>query len=394
MRTLPLLALATLTSAFSPTAFAGKPQQARAPLVRPEATPPDDDAKGRMDMRSHKNGQDRFGVKVSNVDSALALEAFLEDAVGAGTFTSIGLLTADDADSAGLKFDQKSGALPFDVPDVEDLAGRELQVQVAATVYLRGMVPEFPTKGNSKGGAWKTGRANLTRPDTPPDDDAKGTVEVRNKAKENRDRFSVKVERVPASTVTFSLFLDDGLGTLTDVGPLTPSPGDPDAAKFRLDTKSGAPLPFDLFDVEDLIGRPLEVRGDDTFTYLTGEVPEFETGKKKDKAKANLNGSGGKGELRLDSHSRAPYQKLELKVDTDLPNDTVDLFMEDPADNVLKLVAQMATDGNGKGRYRVNTKSGAPLPFFLPFLEDLEGMAVEVRDSGSTVLMSGTVPGL
>jgi len=269
-----LLVPATLALFLADDAFAGRPERARAPLVRPAAAP-DVDAKGRLDLRSHKAGQDRFSVRAMQVDTALTYEAFLEDSAGSLTFTSIGFLTPslDDPEAAALKFDQKTGPLPFDVPAVADLAGLELRVQSGGQVYLRGLVPDFPAQGNRRGGAWTRERAALDPTDPPQDEDAKGRVEVRRKASHSRDRFVVKAQKVPAATVVFSVFLDDGLGVMTEVGQMTPSADDPEEAMFKVDTKSGAPLPFEVFSMDDLAGRALEVRGDDGFTYLTGEVP-------------------------------------------------------------------------------------------------------------------------
>ena len=379
---------------FCADARAAKPKQTTAPLVR-TATPPDADAKGRMSLREHKAGEDRFKLRAMNIDNALSYEAFVEDAVGAGTFTSVGVLTAslNEPQSASLNFDQRTGPLPLGVANVSDLAGREVQIQNGGQVYLRGMVPDFVV--GKKGPAWKRGSICPTRPATPPDDNAKGMIGVRTKMSENRDRFEVKVQRVPADLVIFSVFVDDGVGVMTDVGAMTPSAGDPGAAKLKIDTKSGAPLPFGVFDVEDLEGRALEVRGNDGFTYLAGKVPAFSTGKGKTKARATLTGVGGTGELRLMSHAKAPFEKFELTVNTQVVSGTVDFFMEDPISSTQTLVSQLTTDIHGRAVHKVNTISGAPLPFYVCELADLEGLAIEIRDSGtSAVLMSGTVPGL
>lgn len=258
----------------APGALAGKPERSRAPLVRPDPAP-DPDAKGRSDLRAHKEGEDRCELRAQNLDPGLAYEAFVEDAVGAGTFTSVGLMVAgEEAGSFALKFDQKNGPLPLGAAGVEELFDREVQVQTGGQVHLSGWFMPFGESGGGKGGAWERARADLELPGAPPDADAKGRVEVRHKAKENRDRLTVKIERVDAATVTFSLWLDDGLGTLTDVGALSPS-DDQEGARYRVDTKSGAPLPFGAASVFELGGRALEVRGDDGFTYLVGTVPEL-----------------------------------------------------------------------------------------------------------------------
>ncbi|MBI4880213.1 MAG: hypothetical protein HY812_11235 [Planctomycetes bacterium] len=277
MRTLTtVLSAAVLFPLLADAAHACHPERATAPLVRPD-TPPDADAKGRVTIRSYKAGEDRFEVRGQHLDTLLPFEAFLEDAVGAGTFTSIGVMAVslEDPDVVILKFDQKQGPLPLGATEVEELCGRLVQVRSGGQVFLEGLVPEFADKKDCQGGAWDKGKDALALPDPAPDADAKGWVEVRTKAKENRDRLDVKVQHVPADTVTFSIFLDDGLGVMTEVGVMTASLVDPCAARLKIDTKSGAPLPFGAHDVEDLAGRALEVRGNDGFTYLTGVVPDL-----------------------------------------------------------------------------------------------------------------------
>lgn len=370
-------------------ALAKKPQQARAPLVRPAAAP-DPDASGRLDFRDHKN-QGRFSFHAKHLDTGLPFEAFVEDAVGAGTYTSVGALTVD-GDSLVLEFDEKDGPLPLGVANVADLIGRLVEIRNAGQAHLVGLVPEFPPKNVNKGGAWDRGKIALTRPViAPPDADAKGTLELRTKKADNRDRFTLKTQKVPAGTITFSLFLEDavGSGIFVDSGPLT---GDDDAAKMKVDTWSGAPLPFGVFDVEDLAGRALEVRGSDGFTYLETTVPAFHDGKKKiAKAKSNLAGTGGTGKVSTERHAVAPFERMKLEAKTTTLDGVVDLFVEDPASNVLTLVASLSTNGAGKCSFAVSTKSGAPLPFGAT-LEELDGMAIEVRvGGGATVLVGGSI---
>jgi len=403
------------------TALAAQPKQARAPLVRPAVDPPDSDAKGRIDLRSHRPGEDRFEVRVELIDSSSALEAFLEDAVGAGTFTSIGMLEARNGSKATLKFDQRDGPLPFGVGSVEELAGLELQVQIIAAaaqaggqggisvvnpilvgggppeptqLLVHGRVPEFPEE-DIRG--WLRGRGALTRPESPPDPDARGTIEAATKPSENRDRLIIEAHGLPAGSLSFSLFMaiGDGQGGMTEVADLSQSAGDPEKVRLKIDTKKGDPLPFDVFDIEELQGRVIHVRGDDGLTYLQGVVPEFTDGTDGDlqRVKADLIGPGGGGKVKLVKHLSFPLEKLKVIARTGLTNATVELFVEDPDDNVLKLVAPVPTDSDGKGEFKVDTSDGTPLPFFAQSLDDLAGMHVEVRDPATMlVLVSGIIP--
>lgn len=383
-----LAACAAVVAGASADAHAKKPLAAKAPLVRPDA-PPDADARGRVEIRDHKN-EGRFEVQAMGLDTGVSFEVFVEDAVGAGTFTSVGLLGVEGGEF-GFRMDEGEDGLPLGVADVADLVDRVVQIQDLGQIYVLGTIPDFPPKNVNKGGAWERGKVAMTRPVmTPPDDDAKGTLEVRTKKEDNRDRFTVKVQRVAAGAVVFNLFLEDAVGSdvFVDIGPMV---GGDDDAKFDVDTWSGAPLPLGVFDVEELAGRALEVRGDDTFTYLETTVPEFFEGKKKKaKAKSTLTGVGGAGKVSVDSHAQAPYERISMSIQTSIQNGTVELFVEDPASNTLTFVASLATSGSGNASYKVSTKSGEPLPFGAS-LEDLDGMAVEIRETGGAILMAGSL---
>ncbi|MFG0318850.1 MAG: hypothetical protein ACF8XB_16375, partial [Planctomycetota bacterium JB042] len=110
------VAVATLTAS---DALAKKPQSAKAPLVRPDTSPPDADAKGRVEIRDHKN-QGRFEVKGMALDTAGTFDVLVEDGVGAGTYTSVGQLALDDGDLK-LRLDEDGAGLPFGVAAAADL---------------------------------------------------------------------------------------------------------------------------------------------------------------------------------------------------------------------------------------------------------------------------------
>ena len=124
----------------SGTAIGGGKEAGTAPLVRPESAP-DDDAKGRVDLSQKGSNHTSFRIAAHNVEG-VALEAFLEDGVGATTFTSVGTLGADDdPGSASLQFSGKGGGLPLGVTGLDELIGRRIELRAAATVYLQGLIP-------------------------------------------------------------------------------------------------------------------------------------------------------------------------------------------------------------------------------------------------------------
>ena len=381
-------------SVLAPAPFAvAKNSSAVAPLVRP-ATPPDDDAKGRVEMSEKGKGKIKFSVKAQRI-GGVALELFMEDAVGSGVFVSAGPMVGDleDPESASLKFD--GSALPLGVASLADLVGRRMEVRDATpSVFLEGAVPDFAAK-KSKGG-WLKGKRSVIRPDTPPDEDAKGVVELRTKAKQNRDRFVVHAQHLPTETLTFSVFMEDALGSgvFVEVGAMDADLEDPGSAKLKIDTWQGAPLPHGVSSVSELAGFALEIRGSDLATYLGCMVPEYATSKKKlFKGKANMSGDAGSGKCEVRSHVMAPDERLTLKGEVASLAD-LEVFMESPDDGLMALVGAMPAD-SGSVKFKVSTKSGEPLPFGACTVAELEGLAVEVREAGGgAVLLSGVVPGL
>lgn len=383
--------LASLLVAFFPAvASAGGNESAVAPLVRP-AIPPDADAKGRVDMSQKGQKHHSFGLKAQGIDG-VDLQAFLEDAVESGVFASIGLMSAEGSGDSSLEFDANNGGLPLEVTSLDDLVGRKVELRSGVTVYLRGVVPDFAEKGKGSGG-WDKGKRALTRHTVAaPDEDAKGTLEIRRKASQNRDRLVVSAQRVP-SVLTFSLFMEDALdsGTFVDVGAMDQDPDDANSVRIKIDTWSGAPLPPDATSVVDLQGFDVEIRGSDGFVYVHGEVPPFSGKKKQVKGKGSLAGIGGSGKIETRSHVEAPDERITIDVKAET-SAGLDLFIEDPVSSVMTLVSPMEIKGNGY-RFKVSTKSGAPLPFDLGTIAQLAGLAVELREIGTgTVLLSGTVP--
>lgn len=389
---LPLAAIALFPGA----ALAGGNLKARAPLVRPSPAP-DDDARGRIDM-TEKADDAVFRVRLEKLDVGAAFSLFVEDSVGAGTFTDAGAFELD-GDEFDLRFDSSEGPLPLGVAALSDLVGRLVQVQSASVVHLTGVVPDFAAKGKGSGG-WLKGKRALMRSDDLLDDDAKGTLEVRTKPADNRDRFVVKAQRLPTGSVaSFIVYIEDAPGStlFVPVAEMAADDDDPKDRVLKIDTHGGAPLPLGVFDVEELEGFGVEVRGSDGNTYLQCQVPAFHEGKKKQqKGKAKLQGPGGKVDVEVRSHASAPDESLELEGELDLASAAmVDVYLQHPSTGIPDLVATVPADGKGRFKLKISTKSGAALPYFVCDVATLAGLEIEFREFGQLeTLVSGAMPDL
>ncbi len=375
----------------SSAAVDAKDLKASAPLVRPDGAP-DDDAKGKIELRHDpSSGDGRVDFDAQNLDGSLTFDVFVEDPPSSDTMVDVGAMEVDEDGDMRLRFDTDDGPLPFDVNDVGELSGRRVEVQNGSVVFLVGVVPE-PSDGKGKGG-WVRGAASMVRPGAPPDPDAKGAVEVRLKLDDNRARLSVKAEKLPDQA--YSVFMEDDVdsGVFNDVGAMVTDAGE-DGPRLKLDSNQGDPLPYGALSPEELEGRAVEVRGADTQTYLVGVVPPLVDTKSKKPAKksSKLSGVVGKGGVEVLSHPAVPSEELEIEVKDQAPAATLDVFIEDPGSSVQTLVGQIVTNGSGKGKLAFRTKHGDALPFGRLFVADLAGLAVEVRDGGSNVLLTGAIP--
>jgi hypothetical protein len=111
----------------------------------------DADAKGRVETwYKGKDGRQRFRVKAELLDPLDTYTVRVEDSVGAGSFTNVGDMIIDlDGESGEFKLHldtQKGDAMPFGVANVDELAGRKVQiVDSAVQVVLEGTLPDlFP----------------------------------------------------------------------------------------------------------------------------------------------------------------------------------------------------------------------------------------------------------
>lgn len=406
MRPLSILFLASAGLALlSPGALARSNDiKVEAPLLRP-ASPPDADAKGRVRAEHDPDDdRDKLDFELEHLDLALTYELYMDD--GLGALTLIGTFVIDDEpNQLELDFDTEEDLpLPFGATQVAALAGRAVEVRSSGAVYLFGTVPDINggTGGGSGGGGggggsgsdWVTSKSFLSRPIPAPDSNATGYVELRKRAKDNRERFKVEADHIDTS-IAFAVFLENALGSgvLENVGSM--SVDGVDEVELELDTGDGAQLPFGVAVVDDLIGRRVEVRDDLGAVYLFGTVPSIGTSQKADQAKSSLAGDDGKGQIRIAIQPKKGNQSFEVQVKKTLKKTLVDLYLFNSVTSQFELVASIKTNGGGNGSFEVKTKKGHSLPLGATDVADLSGAAVEVRVPGTgAVLLTGTVPTL
>lgn len=414
-----LLFLATAAAADASDGHEGK-----APLVRPDGAP-DPDAYGKVKIESEADG-DEFEVEIGGVDSGLAFELFVEDAVGSGTFVSAGAFVAAEHDSERkIEFDTEDGdLLPAGAATAEDLVGRGVEVRSSGVVYLEGVVPGLD--GEDHGGKWLKAKSPLMRTVDASDSDEHGSVGVAFRAKDNRQRFSVEVDDMP-DLVVYSLFLEDPIdsGLFVEIGALmnehdgddededdAPPPakdddgddedddhGDDDDEDeeedlfLSFDTGHGDALPLGVVHVDELAGRRVEIRGDDATTYLVGLVPSLaDAGESAETAKSHLGGGAAKGLVKLSRNPKKGGDAMLLKAAKLPAKKSLVLLVENDVGNLVT-VATLATNGGGKAQFRVRTKKGDPLPHGKLAVEELSGRKVEICDPAtSDVLLSGVIP--
>ncbi len=375
----------------------GDTQTGESPLTRPNGAP-DADAHGRIRVEHRSNGREKLNVEIEDVADATSFELWMEN--DSAVLTLVGSFTSQGAGEQEIEFDPHDGdPLPFNAPTVASLEGRDVEVQSGGIAYLSGSVPALGSNGGGDdnggggggGGGWDKARSSLTRPAGAPDPDAHGKIETRRRASNARQRFQVEIEDVPASGVVFSAFVDDGGGTLTNVGALVPHE---DAGEFELelDTGDGAQLPFGVADVDDLAGRAVEIRGDDALTYLVGTVPSLGDSLKQDKSNSTLDGGPGRAKIRARTQPRKASEQLEFEVKK-ANVAAFDVFIADPVSSVLTNVATLTVNGGGNAKLKLRTKRGQSLPFGVARVADLSGRAVELREAGtSNVVFTGSMP--
>lgn len=374
--------------------------KAESPLTRPTGAP-DADASGKVkaEFDQDKN-RHKLSLEAEDIDTSLVFEAWVAD--GGGTLTFAGTMPFNKPNEVEIEFDSKEGpALPVGASTIQELAGRAVEVRSGGMVYLTGSVPSLDGSSGGGGGGsggggsgWVTAKASLVRSSTSPDADVSGYVEIRNRAKDNDQKFKVEADHL-ASGGSFFVFLENaqGSGVLENVGAM-PFHGT-DEYELEIETEHGTPLPFGVTDVNDLSGRIVQVRDNTDAVYLEGVVPSLGGSTQPQSANATFSGVVGKAELKLKSIPKAPKEKFELRLLQQAANQSVEVFIANPTGGALTMVSALTANSGGKAELKINTGKGQALPFGLPSLADLGGLALEIREAGTgNVLVSGVIPQL
>ncbi len=251
--------------------------------------------------------------------------------------------------------------------------------------------------------AEQRGRAALVAPETSPQPGATGEVEIRSQP--DRQRFAVEVENVDP-LVDLAVFLDDGTGTLGEVGS---QPAGSDERELVFDTGDGDSLPFGATTVADLVGRALEVRDGTGAVVLQGTLPALgvndEDGDGDDDGDDD-EGLHARGRSALMRDAGSPFpeasghveveaedgeEEMEIEAEHLDSGTAVEFFLEDDA-GVMVSIGLATADDEGEAEIEFETEDGNALPLNAWTVADLAGRRVEVRTADGTLILFGIVP--
>ncbi|MFQ5600091.1 MAG: carboxypeptidase-like regulatory domain-containing protein [Candidatus Krumholzibacteriia bacterium] len=244
-------------------------------LVRPDAAP-DPDARGKVEIESHSDGEEKFEVEIHKMDHDVIFEVFLALPSDPNTLEKIGEIEGSEGK---LRFKTDDGGdLPHGVMSLDDLYSLAVEVRDSqGQVYLVGTVPpELPAMGD-KG----KGESHLT-PVSPVDPEAEAEVEIYSNPRKHDERFEVEIEHVESS-MSYEVWIEcEGdvgkagaetrIAAFTLLGTIVTD--DDGEGKLRFKNKKGDMLPCDVEYVEELQGVPVRVLQNDVLVF-EGTVPSF-----------------------------------------------------------------------------------------------------------------------
>jgi len=234
------------------------------PLVRPGGAP-DANAKGKVEVRRRDEDQrQKFKVEAENIDPSLGFSTWLETAVGSGTLQNIGAMPKDGFDEVELELDTGDGdALPLGVADLDELAGRVVEVRDSAgNVYLTGIVPSLSAAGSAPVKTKTTLNATV----------GEGRLRLRSKPAKGKQEFELRIKKLAAKSMVDVWMRGPGAGAFALVTTMKTSGGG--GATFSVKTKKGQTLPLAAASLQALSGADIEVRDTTTGQLLqSGTVP-------------------------------------------------------------------------------------------------------------------------
>jgi hypothetical protein len=244
------------------------------------------------------------------------------------------------------------------------------------------------------------------------------------------NELEIKVQGLAPDTV-YGVFLDDGTGTLAEVGTITteeegkgriefeggedddgegasigheggeddnsgPGDGDDDDHEDgdddHGDDPDELPLPFGVANADQLAGRALEIRDGAGVVVLAGMTPDlrFEEDRENETDLSRPDPApdeDAEGELEL----RQKDGRMVIKVEVENldPLAMYEVTLTNPAGDQSESLGIITTKDNGEGKLKVDTRKGDPAPFGVGSLSELEGFVLAVKNaSGATVLES------
>ncbi len=218
----------------------------------------------------------------------------------------------------------------------------------------------------------------------------RGSITIKTKGSSVTVKFSVAelADEVPAP---LAIFLEDSPGggsysQVAEIGTLANGAG-----KLTLSSTDGPPEDLGVTDVEDLVGRGVQVRDANDTVLLDATIPELVKfqGTKLSATLAPPPGSpvpAASATLKGTVSSKKGSEKFKVKAKKLTPGVTLALFVEDAPDSG---VFEAAGELSGS-LYERNTADGDRLPLEVPAHEHLVGRKLEVRD-GDVVVLAGTI---
>ncbi|MBK9384691.1 MAG: hypothetical protein IPN34_07725 [Planctomycetes bacterium] len=369
--------------------------------------------KGRIEL-ARRGSSSSIDLKIEGVDVLnAAYGLFVETAVGSDVYGFVAAMepkrrrVVSSSDNAiAYRVDTARGdRLPLDVTNLDDLAGRRYYVlQDDNLVVAEGLFP-----GIAAPAAPVTPvqiQAPLVRPTGfVPDSTARGFVELRRDPKTGRQMLVAQVFMRRATNFANGdgrLFFElaPGSRVFNEVGCFFEVQ---QANRLRLripiSTASGEALPLGALSLDDLTGRRMQVRDPGGLVYLEGFMPRIPAPGTVLRTVTVSNALTNQDPINFPSAECLATLRVNQRDNTvQLTIDTLglrggpvfEIWMTDPRTGQLGRVANL--NWSTVTSYRVDTGAGEALPFGMLAPEQLYGLALEIREQGGGVVLSGTLP--
>lgn len=366
----------------------------------------DPDARGTVKLENDQSGPgQKFVVDIDEVDAnSNTYTLWIEEPLGSNTFQNAGefVSTSSRGDKATYERRTDRGqSLPLNAQDLLALADRKLEVRDSnQSAILLGSVPQLGS-GSSGGGSSSSSRnvrSNpLLRPANAPIPSATGHVEAQQSS--NESELEIEAEHFDVVSVTYTVWIEDGLGAMQNVGALPSDRGRVDQGKLSWKVRNGQALPLGAASVSELADRRVEIRNPQNQVVLEGRIPDVSSSSSSSNARSTLSSTNSgqtvsaKGNLKVTWQPKNGKFRLDVRAKARTTESTARLFIENPTSGLLEEVAQSSWTGsrNKQARWSWRTDRGQALPHNVVDPSELFGKAIEVRDESGQTLLSGTL---